>query len=58
MKAKTKFVKLWSILLALAMVVGMHGFVLLGASCLRINVAVEKFFYEFAHIVTSFDFLP
>ena len=23
-----------------------------------INVAVIKFFYKFAHIVTSFDFLP
>lgn len=28
------------------------------ASCLWINVAVVEFFYKFAHIVTSFNFLP
>ena len=36
----------------------LHGFVLLGASCLRVNVAVIEFFYKFAHIFSSFDFLP
>ena len=36
----------------------LHGLVLLGASCLRVNVAVIEFFYKFAHIFSSFDFLP